>query len=114
MSGVPGYIPIYGAYLAPQGTTPQVSIDGATLWTVYQSDGQINVYYDYVSLSTHWLTVTTIFGQSNAVQFTALTGDHTPSITSISPDHWDAGTTTGFSIAGTGFGTNPGLTIDGG
>ena len=114
VSGTPGYIPIYGAYLAPQGTTPQVSMDGATLWIVYQSDNQINVYYDYVSLGTHDLRVTTIYGQSNAVQFTALAGDPTPSVASISPDHWDAGTTTDFSIAGTGFGTNPGLTIDGG
>ena len=114
VSGTSGYIPIYGAYLAPQGTTPQVLLDGTPLWIAYQSDNQINVYYDYVSLGTHWLSVTTIYGTSNYVQFTALAGDATPSVASVSPDHWDAGTTTDFSIAGTGFGTNPGLTITGG
>ena len=114
VSGTSGYIPIYGAYLAPQGTSPVVSMDGATLWIVYQSDNQINVYYSYVSLGTHNLTVTTIYGQSNAVQFTALAGDSTPYISIISPGEWEAGVTTDFSIAGTGFGTNPGLTIDGG
>jgi len=114
VSGSSGYIPIYGAYLAPQGTTPVVSMDGATLWIVYQSDNQINVYYSNVSLGTHWLSVTTIYGTSNYVQFTAVAGDATPSITSISPEEWEAGATTNFSIAGTGFGTNPGLTITGG
>jgi len=112
VAGTSGYIPIYGTNLAPTGTTPQVSMDGATLWIVYQSDNQINVYYSYVTLGTHWLSVTTIYGTSNYVPFTALAGNQTPAISSIDPDEWDAGTTTDFFIAGTGFGTNPGLTID--
>lgn len=37
VSGTPGHIPIYEAYMAPQGATPQVTIDGATLYIVYQS-----------------------------------------------------------------------------
>ena len=59
MAGTSGYIPIYGWNLAPPGTTPQVSMDGATYWIDYQSDNQINVYYSYVTLGTHWLSVTT-------------------------------------------------------
>ncbi len=58
VSTAPGYIEIYGAHLAPPGTTPQVSMTGANLWIVYQSDNQINVYYNYVSLRQQWLSGT--------------------------------------------------------
>ena len=114
VSGTPGYIEIYGSNLAPQGTTPQVSMTGANLWIVYQSDNQINVYYGYVGVGQQSLSVTTIYGTSNYVLFTALTGDPTPSVSGISPEVWPAGTTTDLTITGTGFGTNPGLTISGG
>jgi hypothetical protein len=40
-------------------------------------------------------------------------GDPTPSITSINPPAWTAGTTIPITITGTGFGTSPTLTITG-
>jgi hypothetical protein len=46
VSGVPGYIPICGAYLAPQGTTPQVSMDGATFYIVVPKLEQDTGTYD--------------------------------------------------------------------
>jgi len=49
-------------------------------------------------------------GHSNSEAFT--TGDKTPSISSISPQDWPANvTTTPITITGTGFGTNPKVTL---
>lgn len=50
-------------------------------------------------------------GTSNVVNINV--GDPTPAITSISPNNWYAGTTTQFTINGSGFGTNPALTVTG-
>ena len=74
---------------------------GASLWIVYQSDNQINVYYSYLNVGTHWLSVSAIHGTSNQVPFTVLAGNPTPYITWIDPSTWQAGTTTVFTITGT-------------
>jgi hypothetical protein len=62
------------------------------------------------------LTLATLFGASNPAKFTV--GDPTPVITSIngssSAPTWVAGNQYSVTIGGTGFGTNPSLTITGG
>ena len=57
------------------------------------------------------LTLTTAFGSSSPVTFTI--GDPQPSIASVSPSTWSAGTNQPITITGTGFGTNPSITIIG-
>ena len=55
---------------------------------------------------THTVTVNDeLLGSSNSVNFQV--GDRTPSITSVVPSRWSAGTTVNVQILGTGFGTNP-------
>jgi hypothetical protein len=53
----------------------------------------------------------TIYATTTKGLFTV--GDPTPSITSISPSTWTAGTTVTVTITGSGFGSNPGLTVGG-
>ncbi len=50
------------------------------------------------------------FGHSNSEPFEV--GDPTPSIDNISPAVWPAGTVTPVTITGSGFGTNPSVSID--
>ncbi|MDR3674359.1 MAG: hypothetical protein P4N24_02640 [Acidobacteriota bacterium] len=55
------------------------------------------------------LTLSNRFGTSNGATFNVY--DPPPSISSIAPSSWDAGTSPRVVISGTGFGTNPLLTI---
>ena len=57
------------------------------------------------------LTLTTRFGTSPPAQLSI--GDATPNISSVAPSVWPAAATTQFTIQGTGFGTNPAMTITG-
>jgi hypothetical protein len=67
-----------------------------------------------VAAGTHTVTVNDeLLGSSNSANFQV--GDRTPSITSVSPSRWNAGTTVNAQIIGTGFGTDlPTLNISGG
>lgn len=109
--GGSGYIEIYGAYF---DGLQSVTIDGTgvSVSTTYASDTQINISYTVAANATtgdHNLRVTTVFGSSNAAAFQVF--DPTPSISSISPGTWQAGTTTSFAISGSGFGSSPGLSV---
>ena len=113
-----GSLDIRGDHLTALGLDlePEIGVSdsGITLQLTNPSDAQLTVSYT-VAGSTQpgpqWLNVTTNAGVSNSVNFNV--GDATPSITSISPNVWNAGSVTSFTITGTGFGTNPSLTVTG-
>ncbi len=109
--GSSGYVAIYGSYF---GGLQSVTVDGTgvSVSTTYESDTQVNISYTIAANATtgdHNLRLTTIFGPSNPAAFRVY--DPTPSISSISPSTWQAGTTTSFTISGSGFGSSPGLSI---
>ena len=117
--GGSGYVEIYGSDLTQRWGATSVNIDGNGVSnSITYSDpgnpGQVNISYTIAATANtgpHNLTLTTQYGTSNAVTFTV--DDPTPVITSISPDTWQAGTTTPFTISGSGFGSNPSLSISG-
>jgi len=116
-----GTLTITGNYLTAEGTdsNPAVTVVGGTGLTTGNvtivSDNELDVGYTVdsspSSTGQHGITVTTIGGTSN--QANVNVGDPTPSITSVSPNPWNAGTlyTCSIQIRGSGFGTNPTLTI---
>ena len=117
--GSSGYVEVYGSYLAKYAGPTTCGIDGAgvscslTYQNIY-AQGQVNLSYNIATNANtgpHNLWVTTPFGTSNAVTFTV--DDPTPVITGISPNVWPAGTVTSFTISGSGFGSNPSLSISG-
>jgi IPT/TIG domain len=97
--------------------TPQISVapaGGVTLQVSYVSDGQINMSYSVASNASpgaYGVQVTTYAGSSSVSNI--MVGDPTPVITSVIPNTWSAGAVTPFTITGTGFGTNPTLTVVG-
>jgi hypothetical protein len=113
-----GYFEIYGSSLTASGgdPAPQVSVSGSgvTLSVTYASDIQVNVYYTVsgnAATGAYGITITTYAGTSNTVNMNV--GDPTPVIGSVSPNSWNAGATTAFTITGQGFGTSPTLAIGG-
>jgi hypothetical protein len=116
---------IHGQHLTAGGDDPDpvVSISGSvTLLSVTAvNDGQINVSYDATNATAglQSIAVTTYAGVSNpnmSCQNSAIClniGDPTPVVGSITPSQWAAGQQYGctIQIQGTGFGTNPTLTI---
>ena len=64
---------------------------------------ECNAGHVYAYFADGWGSTSTTF----------VVGDATPVITSVSPSGWNAGTTTNFTLAGSGFGTNPSLSIGG-
>src|SRR5262249_22285255 len=120
MLGSSGSINVHGENLVDiftGDTTPAITGSGVSVSVDQQNPPDSTlVVLDYTisnsaSTGAHSLTLATRFGASNAVTFTV--GDPTPKITSISPNVWSAGTTTSFTITGTGFGTNPSLKVSG-
>jgi hypothetical protein len=125
-----------GASLGSSGT---ITVDGQNLETEYDGDEpptvaitgsgitvsvatspaptaqEVTVNYSITanaSTGPQNLTLTTLFGASNAAQFTI--GDPTPAINSVTPSPWNVGSTNApFTINGTGFGTSPTVTING-
>ena len=93
--GTSGYFIIYGSGLATGGTS--VSIDSGISTTItYAADDQVNVYYSIPEdtdsgsgTKSHTLTLTTGVGFTTT-PFAVY--DPTPSISSISPSTWQAGT----------------------
>ena len=79
------------------------------------TDEQVTLKYSIASNASTGaqdLTLTTYFGTSNPATFTV--GDPTPTINSVTPNPWNAGSTNApFTINGTGFGTSPTVTING-
>ena len=61
------------------------------------------------TVGTQDLFLISDYGHSNSQDFQV--GDRTPSITNISPLSWPAGTITPVTITGSGFGTNPKVTL---
>jgi len=120
--GSSGTLTILGVYLTADGTdqTPTVNLSpmgqGLTLGSVtVVSDGELEVSYSVSSspgsTGSYGITVTTNAGTSNTSNVKV--GDPTPAITSISPNQWNANTTVNLTIIGTGFGTNPTLSMQG-
>jgi hypothetical protein len=116
--GASDTLTIQGENLVDQyGTsTPSITGSGVTLSAPSPNDdGTVSLHYSIASNATRGprsITVSTNFGTSNAVTFTV--GDASPTVTSVSPNEWDAGTTIpNVIIGGTGFGLNPSLTISG-
>jgi hypothetical protein len=118
--------PDYGA----MGTTVPVTITGSNFLggldiEVYVSGGitaTVDSYTDTEIYATFAIPiggapgVQTVFasnewGDSNSIDFED--GDPTPVIKTVSPDTWNAGTVTDFTITGTGFGSNPTLEVTG-
>lgn len=70
--------------------------DSAVPLSLYEAgDSQVNVHYTVgtsAKIGQHSLWITTEAGQSNAGTYTVY--DATPTITSISPSTWQAGTST--------------------
>ncbi|MGO9096738.1 MAG: IPT/TIG domain-containing protein [Bryobacteraceae bacterium] len=97
-----------------QTATPAINPgSGITLTPTSASATQVTLNYSIAtnaSTGKQNLTLTTTFGTSNAASFNI--GDPTPNITSVNPNQWPAGATTAITITGTGFGTNPTLSID--
>jgi hypothetical protein len=117
-AGTSGYFEIYGHNFTAEGDdlNPQVSVSGTgvTLQVTYVSDGQVNVSYSVASNASagaRGIRITTFAGTSNV--YNMYVGDTTPVITSVTPNVWNAGVTTPFTITGSGFGTNPSLTVIG-
>jgi hypothetical protein len=117
--GTTGSITVSGTNLIDpftQNTTPTVTGTGIQLtFSSYNpSTGAVTLTYSIsqnASTGDQSLRVVTRYGTSGAA--TLHVGDPSPNITSISPDTWNAGTATSFTIGGTGFGTNPSVTITG-
>lgn len=115
--GTSGTITVQGEDLIDvftQTTTPAMTGSGVNLAVASPTSNEVSLSYSIAtnaSTGTHDLTLTTRFGTSNAAAFNV--GDPTPNITSINPNVWNAGTTTNFTISGTGFGTSPSMTING-
>jgi hypothetical protein len=113
-----GTITILGSDLVDPFTltaNPAITGSGVTIGVHYQSQGEVDLSYSissHASTGSHYITLSDRFGVSNQVAFNV--GDPTPNITSVSPNIWDANTTIyPVTIGGTGFGTNPTLTISG-
>lgn len=113
-----GTIKIYGTGLVDPFTltaNPAITGSGVTIGISYQSQGEVDLSYSissHASIGAHYITLSDRFGTSNQATFNV--GDPTPNIMSVSPDIWNANTTVyPLTISGTGFGTNPTLTISG-
>ena len=115
--GTSGSITVNGTDLIDVFTgesSAQISGSGVTVSVQSQSSSQVVLNYTVdsgASTGGHNLTLSTRFGTSNGVTFNV--GDPTPNITSVSPNVWNAGATTSFTITGRGFGTNPTLELTG-
>lgn len=101
-SGVDGYNYSYNASNAQATATLAVQTDGGT----YSATSQYGVQDDTV-YPMQYYTPSPSSAQT-------VVNDATPTITSITPSIWTAGTTTSVTITGAGFGTTgPNLTISG-
>lgn len=117
--GTSGTTTVSGEYLLDVftgGTTPSITGSGVTLSVgASPTDTKVSLNYSIASNATtgnQTLTLATRFGTSNGVNF--LVGDPPARITSITPTTWTAGQTNlKVTIQGTGFGTQPSLTITG-
>jgi hypothetical protein len=98
------------------GTNPSVNAgDGVSVSVTGASDTQITANFAVAANAAtggRTVTVTKNGLTSNGASFTV--GDPTPVITSVSPDSGGAGTDTPVTITGSGFGTNPEVTVDNG
>jgi len=128
------YLIVWGSFLTAGGASnpPTISVNGVSSaggaisvsgfhlgggWYVGETTStgasQINIPYwvdANATPGTYTLTLQTVRGST---QTTFVVGDATPVITSVSPSGWNAGTTTNFTLIGSGFGTNPSLSISG-
>jgi hypothetical protein len=120
--GGSGTLTILGLYLTADGLdlNPVVGSSGSGLslgTPQVVNDGQLDVSYSVSSnpssTGTYGITVTNSAGTSNTMNVTV--GDPTPAISSVSqsPNPWIAGQSGTLTISGTGFGTNPQVTISG-
>ncbi len=112
--GGSGHVEIYGQYF---DGLQSVAIDGGgvTTDTTYESDTQVNIGYSIESTAASGnrdLTVTTVFGPSNAETFEIY--DPTPQVSAVTPNAWPVGATTHFTISGQYFGSDPTMSISGG
>jgi 3D (Asp-Asp-Asp) domain-containing protein len=111
--GTTGYVILYGCnFTTPYGDTYISSSFGSP---AYVSESQINLYYSIPTSTASGtrandIGISTPYGSTSA-DFHVY--DPAPAITSVSPNVWDAGTTTSFSLSGAGFGTSPSLSVTG-
>lgn len=96
-SGVDGYNYSYNAGNAQATATLAVQTDGGT----YSATSQYGVQDDTVNPMQYYTP--------NSASAQTTVSDPTPTITSISPNSWQAGTSTAIQITGSGFGTNPAI-----
>jgi hypothetical protein len=98
-----------------QSTTPAVRGSGVHISiSGTPSATQVMLNYSIDQNATdgaHQITIATRFGESDAEIFTV--GDPSPVVLGINPPIWPAGTTIPLTVTGTGFGTNPSVTIAG-
>ena len=117
-----GTLTITGLYLTAGGNDPGPTASvargtGLTLGGVQvESDSQLDVSYtidsSLSSTGSHGITVTTVSGTSNSSSIQV--GDPPPTIKGYTPaSPWLAGNVYSLSVTGTGFGTNPSLSITG-
>jgi hypothetical protein len=120
--GGSGTLTITGQYLTAGGndSSPTVGavsgtglrLGGAQIERDSQLDVSYNIDSNPSSTGFHRITVTTVSGTSNS--YSVQVGDPPPVITGYTPaSPWLAGNAYSLSITGSGFGTNPGLSITG-
>ncbi len=112
--GGSGSVEIYGQYFDGLQSVA-VSGGGVTTNTTYESDTQVNIGYSIASTAASGdrdLTVTTLFGPSNAETFEIY--DPTPQVSAVTPNAWPVGATTHFTIWGQYFGSQPTVSVSGG
>lgn len=100
------------------GTNPTINVGGSgvTVGSVsYVTDTRITAIFNVDSNATtgnHSVSVSAGGYTSNSVNFHV--GNRTPQITGVNPSSAAAGDSVGVTISGTGFGTNPSLSVSGG
>src|SRR5205823_1393175 len=115
--GASGQLTINGADLLDiftQQAMWSITGSGVSLSAGSQTDSQVVLNYSIALNATtgdQSLTLSSHFGASNPATFHV--GDPTPVVTSVTPNSWNAGETTNFTLTGTGFGSNPLLKITG-
>jgi hypothetical protein len=116
--GGSGSLEAWGDWLTTQNAGPTfLNVDGAGVSVNFTfSDSRWLVFGNYsisptATTGTHNFRVSTVWGTSNPMPFTV--GDPTPVISSVVPDPWVSGTATNFTLNGSGFGSNPSLSITG-
>jgi hypothetical protein len=111
--GTSGYVILYGSNLSPPYGSTSIYSDSGMSSPAYASQSQINMYYS-IPLDTDSGTYSgdivdsTSYGSTSANFYVY---DPAPSISSISPSTWNAGSATGITISGSGFGSSPSVSF---